>query len=154
MNDITARALANPSEDVIRRNPHVFKVNGSPSPEKPVLPQPEAMMSQPAESHDVAKLNKIERAFWDHLNAGNKLGLYWYVGAQNITLKLADDCRYTPDFVTVSAHGGRLIAYEVKGFWRDDAKVKIKVAARLFPWIQFIVVTRKKGNWSQEAVRP
>jgi len=45
-------------------------------------------------------------------------------------------------------------AYEVKGFMRDDAAVKLKVAASLYPWIKFHLVTRKKGEWIIQEVLP
>jgi hypothetical protein len=36
-----------------------------------------------------------------------------------------------------------------KGFWQDDAKVKIKVAASIYPF-KFIAVKKIKGGWEQE----
>lgn len=51
---------------------------------------------------------------------------------------------YTPDFLAVSK---KFTMYEIKGFMRDDAMVKIKVAAELFPWFKWVLVTRKKGEW-------
>ena len=43
--------------------------------------------------------------------------------------------------------------HEVKGFWRDDARVKIKVAAEHFPF-KFVAVRKKKlsegGGWDVE----
>lgn len=103
---------------------------------------------------DQARLNKTEREYWEHLKQSQLLDecIVW-IGVQNITLKLADDCRYTPDFWTVEV-GGQIVAREVKGFWRDDAKVKIKVAARLFPWIKFVVVKKLQYSWSEEEVKP
>jgi hypothetical protein len=103
-----------------------------------------------ADSTDVARLNKTERAYYLHLQ--NVVLVNW-IGVQNLTLKLADDCRYTPDFIVVR-FSGAIEAHEVKGFWRDDAKVKIKVAARLFPWIRFIVVQKINGDWKQTPVKP
>lgn len=50
-----------------------------------------------------------------------------------ITLKLADGVRYTPDFV-VFVNGETWIV-EVKGFWRDDARVKFRVAREQFAWL-------------------
>jgi hypothetical protein len=44
---------------------------------------------------------------------------------------------------------GSLQAHEVKGFWTDDARVKIKVAAEMYP-IQFIAIKKEKGEWQKE----
>jgi hypothetical protein len=99
-------------------------------------------------STDEAKLNKTERAFLAHL----RNCYHEWIGIQAMTLKLADDCRYTPDFEHFGGH--QLIFYEVKGFWRDDARVKIKVAARMFVWARFVAVQRIKGEWKFEEIKP
>ena len=51
---------------------------------------------------------------------------------------------YTPDFLTV---GKKFTMYEVKGFMRDDAAVKIKVAAEMFSWFDWVLVYLQKGEW-------
>lgn len=100
-------------------------------------------------STNEAKLNKTERAYLAYLRFEN----HPFIGIQNITLKLADDTRYTPDFILITSDT-KLQAHEVKGFWRDDAKVKIKVAARQFPFVEFIVVMKSKSGWTFESVKP
>lgn len=98
------------------------------------------------------KLNKTEQAYADHLEWLKRMGeIVWY-SFEAMTLKLADDTRYTPDFIVMAANG-QLEAHECKGFWRDDAKVKIKVAAEKFPF-RFIAVKAKAkkdgGGWTYE----
>lgn len=48
---------------------------------------------------------------------------------------------------------GEMEAHEVKGFWTDDARVKIKVAASLFPF-KFVAVKvqsqKNGGGWAIE----
>jgi hypothetical protein len=105
---------------------------------------------RPSISTDESKLNKTERAFLQWLRLQPSVA---WIGIQNVTLKLADDCRYTPDFLWVNLIGD-LEFIEVKGFWRDDARVKIKVAARQFPWARFIAVRRVKGEWKFEEIKP
>lgn len=108
-----------------------------------------------------AGLNKTEQAFFDYLQARNDPGVPRTVlPPQSMTLRIANGCRYTPDFVVVY-HGAmhepvEVIAYEVKGFMRDDAAVKIKVAATAFPWITFHLVTKLPGGgggWSISEVQ-
>lgn len=116
---------------------------------KAVPPPPEAVV-EIAGSTDEARLNKTEKAYLIYLRGLE--GLIW-IGVQNVTLKLGDDCRYTPDFVTVDAN--RCLAMrEVKGFFREDAKVKIKVAARMFPWLPFYLVRKTKNGWEHERIKP
>ncbi len=100
-------------------------------------------------STNEANLNKLEKAWLAKLRLLN----FPWIGIQNITLKLADDTRYTPDF-TVIDENGRLVAYETKGFMRDDAHVKIKVAATSFRWIHFVLVTKEKGQWNEKEIKP
>ena len=101
---------------------------------------------------DVEKLNKTERRFYEWVQRRD--GFLW-IGVQNVTLKLADDTRYTPDFMGIRPNG--ITAWEVKGFMRDDALVKLKVAARQFPWIDFVLVKANKankGDWELTEVKP
>jgi len=98
-------------------------------------------------STDEQKLNKTERRYLGELR---RLG-YPYIGIQNITLKLADDTRYTCDFNFLDENG-HLVFDEVKGFFRDDAKVKIKVAARQYRMFKFRVVRKTKTGWDIQEV--
>lgn len=106
--------------------------------------------------------NKTEAEFEAWLKAEWKGAAF--IHAQGFTLTLANGVRYTPDFVVVIwreelvTDGSQVMAFETKGFMRDDAAVKVKVAARLFPWIKFHLVTKKRkkdgGGWAIEEVLP
>lgn len=122
-------------------------------PDRPIFepaPIPEPLKFEQKQSTDEEKLNKTERAWLTNLRVVER---NQWIGIQNITLKLGFDTRYTPDFMVILP-AGNLVAYEVKGFMRDDAAVKIKVAARLFPWIEFILVKRNKKEWILTQIRP
>jgi hypothetical protein len=72
---------------------------------------------------------------------------------EGMKFRLADNTFYTPDWPTMRADG-LIEIFEVKGgYWEDDARVKIKVAASMYPF-QFIGVMRipKKhgGGWDYE----
>jgi len=66
-----------------------------------------------------------------------------------IKLRLAKKTFYTPDFVVVRSDGA-VEFHEVKGFWEDDARVKIKVAAARFPCFLFVAAQHKKKQWQTE----
>jgi hypothetical protein len=68
---------------------------------------------------------------------------------QSIKLRLADRTWYCPDFPVILADG-TLEFHEIKGFWEDDARVKIKVAAELHPY-RFVAVRWVKGGWETES---
>lgn len=106
--------------------------------------------------------NKTEAAFEAHLRA-SPVGEGREILVQAVTLLIANGCRYTPDlFLTPSWRGHKNlvtpIAYEVKGYMREDAAVKIKVAARAYPWILFRLVTKRRkkagGGWSVQDILP
>lgn len=97
-------------------------------------------------------LNRSEEAYAAHLKAKQALGqIVWYA-FEAVKLRLADNTFYTPDFV-VMALDGVIELHEVKGFWTDDARVKIKVAASLFPFRFKAMKARSKksgGGWEIE----
>lgn len=121
------------------------------SPEKPVIRQKTG-----------PQMNKLEAEFYAYLKAerGGTAVL-----AQSVTLKLGNGVRYTPDFMVMadatnehSTPVTELTAFETKGFMRDDAAVKLKVAASLYPQIRFHLVTKQNrkagGGWIIQPVLP
>ena len=75
------------------------------------------------------------------------------IGSRGLKFRLADNTFYTPDFAVMTANCG-MECHEVKGFWQDDARAKIKIAADLYPF-RFIAIKAKAkkdgGGWSEEA---
>lgn len=97
-------------------------------------------------------MNKTEARYSQELELKKRAGLIMHYVFEGITFKLAPDTRYTPDFLVV--YLDRFELHEVKGFFRDDAKVKLKVAASKFPWFVFKLVkwdTRLRG-FTEEVV--
>ena len=62
---------------------------------------------------------------------------------ESITFRLAPKTTYTPDFLVVLPNG-KIQIHEVKGFAREDAIIKFKVAAQQNPWFEFIMVKKSK----------
>lgn len=105
--------------------------------------------ANPRRGHTPGQMNAQEREYAGILdigvNAGELAGFYF----ERFTLKLADDTRYTPDFMVVLADG-TVRFDEVKGFMEDDAWVKFKVAAEMFPFKFRLAKKRTKkdgGGW-------
>lgn len=93
------------------------------------------------------KMNNTEKAYAQHLEIQKREGEINYYSFDGINLRLADNTFYKPDFLVMRGDG-QLEIHEVKGFWTDDALVKIKVAADKFPF-KFIAVmkqTKKNGG--------
>lgn len=98
-------------------------------------------------------MTKLEEAFGQKLELKLKAGVIRSYGYEQLKLRLAFKTFYTPDFV-VLGRDRTITCYEVKGYWEDDARVKIKVAARAFPWMSFVAVTRKRKQWEYEEFEP
>ena len=102
-------------------------------------------------------MNQWERKRAEELDAmvrRGEIAAWWGGKATGITLKLAFDTRYTPDFL-IQELDGSLRLEEVKGFWRDDAKVKTNVCADKYPF-PISVLTKEKGQsgWTITPVYP
>jgi hypothetical protein len=98
------------------------------------------------------EMNKTEAAYALTLDAYKADGLIAWWKFEGVKLRLADNTFYSPDFF-VMAKDGTLEAHEVKGFWMDDARVKIKVASELYPF-RFVAIRAKSkkdgGGWAVE----
>jgi hypothetical protein len=110
---------------------------------------PQRAKVQLSESKDIQKLNKLERSFLEVLKARGCQKIW----VQAFTLKIGDDCRYTPDFLALEEDCS-LTCYETKGFMRDDALVKLKTAARSFNCFKFVLVEKKAGQWMEKEIAP
>lgn len=96
--------------------------------------------------------NKTEAAYESHLSALMAAGEVTWFKFEGVKLRLADNTFYTPDFAVMRSDG-LMEMHEVKGFWADDARVKIKVAADLYPFRFLAVRVKPKkegGGWSVE----
>lgn len=93
-------------------------------------------------------MNKMEAAYGQELEMQRRVGIIDWYAFEPMKFKLADKTYYTPDFIVMLADG-TLEAREVKGFWEDDARVKIKVAAAMFP-LKFSAITKERGAWKVE----
>lgn len=93
-------------------------------------------------------MNKTEAAYANLLKSHKQCGSIEAYGFESMKLRLAKRTWYTPDFAVIRK--GSLEFHEVKGFWEDDARVKIKVAAAMFPHFKFVAIQRVKGEWVYE----
>jgi hypothetical protein len=82
--------------------------------------------------------------------AGGEIAQWWFEG---LKLRLAHHTFYTADFLVQVNDIPPLELHEVKGFWRDDARVKIKVAAQHYPCFVFRAVHYSNGTWTYETFR-
>lgn len=105
-------------------------------------------------------MNNLEERFWEHVQ--DCLKFHHPIVGEGVsvhpiecryecqTLKLAKDLRYTPDFMVIDTDG-HIWFFETKGFWRDDARAKIKMAAEKFQEYRFVAASwTKRDGWKFE----
>jgi hypothetical protein len=137
----------NASESMIRRNLELET-----APEQCSAVFATAFKPTIAASTDEGKLNKTERARLEYLR---RLPHVKSLHIQAVTVKIGNDCRFTPDFFYFDANRERLIAEDTKGghVW-EDSRIKAKAAARMFPEFTFIVAYKENGGWREEEIKP
>lgn len=156
MNELTPeefeRLFPNASQSTVARNLRTLR-GRLPAPEalpKPDAPSKPKVLAASGMSEAESRLNKTERRFLAELRS--RTARYSYVGIQEITLRLGWDTRYTPDFNCVT-DTNTVQFFEVKGFMRDDARVKLYTAAAKFPWFWFWLVKWEHGTWVETLVK-
>lgn len=98
-------------------------------------------------------MNKTEQAYDQHLALLQHAGEILWRRFEGLKLRLADNTFYTPDFAVMAADGV-IECHEVKGYWLDDARTKIKIAAGQYPFRFIAIKARPKkegGGWDVEA---
>jgi hypothetical protein len=98
-------------------------------------------------------MNKTEASYDGYLALLQHAGEIQWRKFEGLKLRLADNTFYTPDFA-VMAKDGVMEMHEVKGFWTDDGRAKIKIAADMYPFrFKALKVKAKKdgGGWAVEA---
>lgn len=109
--------------------------------------------------------NKWECLFRDELELRRLAGEVSWYAFEPMRLKLAEYTQngkertiwYKPDFAALVRSEGdcgqpcdsHLEYFEVKGHWREAARVRIKMAASQYPF-RFVAVTREKCEWRYE----
>jgi hypothetical protein len=107
--------------------------------------------------------NRVETAYEEYLTLLKAAGEIQDFKYEGIKLRLADNTFYTPDFLVFAADGvvelhdtkgttkkANAAGVKVPKAWvEEDAKLKIKVVAELFPFRTFIV-WKSEGQWIKE----
>lgn len=96
-------------------------------------------------------MNKTEAKYAAILEARKQAGEVAWYAFEPFKIRLADRTFYDVDFGVMLADG-RLQVHEVKGgYVTDDGKVKVKVAAELFP-AEFFIAQLKNKVWTIDSV--
>lgn len=90
-------------------------------------------------------MNRTESAYATKLEQDPTV-LWWKY--EGLKFRLADNTFYTPDFAVMRTDLS-LEAHEVKGFWQEAARTRIKIAADLYP-LKFLAIKLVKREWVVE----
>ncbi len=103
------------------------------------------------------QMNKTEAAYAERLRALQMAGEILWHRFEGVKLRLADKTFLTVDFAVMRADG-QLEMHDVKGskaIYTDDARVKMKVAAEMYPFVFRVAYPNSKrqgGGWQIEEV--
>lgn len=93
-------------------------------------------------------MNKTESKYAGLLETMKRAGEIIDYRFEPLKFRLAKDTSYCPDFMVIFED--RIEMHEVKGFWRDDARIKIKVAAEMYPFYLWKAMQLERGQWKVE----
>lgn len=97
-------------------------------------------------------MNKLEAKYADLLHMrllAGEIAAYWF---ESMRLKIGHDSWYTTDF-KVQLVDGVIELHECKGFLRDDAAVKLKAVAAMYPYPVKLVKWTLKDGWDIEEIK-
>ena len=100
-------------------------------------------------------MNKSEQAYASELRLRESAGEIAWWAFEPWKFRLGKGAYYTPDFAVMLADGSCELI-DVKGFWAEAAKVRMKVAAEkywMFRWVAVFKQPKKHGGgWKREEV--
>lgn len=151
------------SESFRKLNPKIFGVSGtaenrrrSPNPEG----ESQSIRAGNREVYDSPtgtkfpeeKLNQLERRWLAVLRTRHD-----EIGIQNITLRLTNGVRYTPDlnvWISSNCPHRRLTFYETKGphRFREKGILKLMLASKCYPYFDFVLVEYDKDTGWRETI--
>lgn len=117
-----------------------------PEPRRKPAKSKQKKQKRPRPTHRPGRMNKTEAKFAERLTNNSQV-LYWQF--EPLTFRLAKRTNYTPDFMAVTQDEIWII--EVKGSYeREDARVKWKTAAEMYPMFRWFVARWIRSVWEVE----
>jgi hypothetical protein len=103
-------------------------------------------------------MNNTEFEYAKHLELRKMAGEIRCYEFEGHKFRLADNTFYTPDFCVVTpthvefheVKGTKRVKGGTKAYCREDARMKIKIAAELRPWYRWCITWRGKNGWHWE----
>lgn len=105
--------------------------------------------------HVAGEMNKTEAAYsrqLDTLVAAGEIVAFRFEAVRFTLAHNVSGARnamtYTPDFMVIT--DDNIQFHETKGFMREDALLKVKMAAEIYPWFRWFVIRKTKTGWDKE----
>lgn len=97
------------------------------------------------------QMNRLESSFAKKLDEelhGGKI-LWW--AFESVKFSLGSGAWFCPDFVVMTSVQ-EIVFYETKGFMREAANVRLKVAANKYPFRFMLVRHARSSGWTYEEI--
>lgn len=106
-------------------------------------------------------MNKTEARYAQYLEEQKAARVIQYYAFEPWKVRIADDCYYIPDFLVLDANG-HLSLHDAKAWWKkskkvgvkEDAMVKMKAVAALYPFLTMLMTWEVDGRWEQRVFPP
>ena len=92
--------------------------------------------------------SKAEARYAEILESQRRAGQIDAWRHEAVTLTLADGCRYTPDFLVIER--GRMTLIEVKGFMREAARLRLRIAVEQYPHFGWFLIWAKRSGFEPQ----
>ena len=120
---------------------------------QPAIPIPEPKTSlerfQALGRMQAGRENKTESEYGAYLENLKAAGEVLWYKFEPVNIRLAKRTYYRVDYMVLRSDR-TIDMVDVKGFWTDDAKAKIKIAAETLPIFRFVAAYKKGGGWEHE----
>lgn len=152
---VNGKPLVPPPQEAAKRTRPARPKKDSATAAAPSIPPVPQGLAKAIPFDPYAEMNKTERAYAELvLNPMIETAQIILWRFQPMTFVLANRARYTPDFMLLFANG-RIRFAETKALWKnakgghslhfeDDALVKLKVAASMYPFFEWVAVGGRK----------
>lgn len=100
----------------------------------------------------LGEMNGLETEFAKFLEMQKSAGVIvaWHYECFRMRIAFGNNPAWIKTDFFVLYSDGSIRLFETKGFWREASRLRIKVAAGVYPWAKFIAVKRVKGQWEFE----
>ena len=95
-------------------------------------------------------MNRLEGAYANHLDQEKREGRIEYWVFESVKFGIGAGAWFCPDFMIMRTDG-QIEFHETKGFMREAANFRLKVAADKYPF-RFVLIKLMKSGWIRKEI--